>query len=255
MQRIMTLEERQRRDEFFKSRQWQEVRYFVIRRDGARCVACGRTPREDGIQIHVDHIKPISLHWELRANPANLQVLCKDCNRGKSNRDTTDWRAPKQVVKQGEVVLTLAMLMSISGSKSFVALTKKKSEALGEPWPQSSGWLKRLVGKSILESRWLKAVEVARLRDDPKVAEAPKQACQVSLGWVYITKQFVMEHRPVGGFTDAQFKALGFKERPTKKQFKRMFSEPIEQSKWEEFLFVSKQSRHIKPTPSAQNPF
>lgn len=32
------------------------MRYDVLRRDGFRCVKCGRG-REDGVKLHVDHIK------------------------------------------------------------------------------------------------------------------------------------------------------------------------------------------------------
>lgn len=35
------------------------MRYDVLRRDGFRCVKCGRG-REDGVKLHVDHIKPVS---------------------------------------------------------------------------------------------------------------------------------------------------------------------------------------------------
>jgi 5-methylcytosine-specific restriction endonuclease McrA len=46
----------------------------------------------DGALIVVDHIRPLRKHWHLRLDPANLQVLCSDCNMGKSNSDVTDWR-------------------------------------------------------------------------------------------------------------------------------------------------------------------
>ena len=35
------------------------MRYDVLRRDGFKCVKCGRG-REDGVKLHVDHIKPVS---------------------------------------------------------------------------------------------------------------------------------------------------------------------------------------------------
>lgn len=47
---------------------------------------------KDGKVMHVDHIKPKSLHPELKYELSNLQVLCEDCNIGKSNLDDTDWR-------------------------------------------------------------------------------------------------------------------------------------------------------------------
>lgn len=45
-----------------------------------------------GIELHVDHIKPISRAPDLALNINNLQILCKDCNLGKGNRDKKDWR-------------------------------------------------------------------------------------------------------------------------------------------------------------------
>ena len=36
------------------------LRMSILIRDGFRCVLCHRTPAEDGIKLHVDHIKPIA---------------------------------------------------------------------------------------------------------------------------------------------------------------------------------------------------
>jgi len=47
---------------------------------------------ETSRQIHVDHIKPRSKFPELELVFDNLQVLCDDCNIGKSNVDSTDFR-------------------------------------------------------------------------------------------------------------------------------------------------------------------
>lgn len=78
-------------DSFYRSQPWKEVRYFVLKRDGRRCVCCGATP-EDLVKMHVDHIKPRSLRPDLELDATNLQILCEDCNLGKSNKDDTDWR-------------------------------------------------------------------------------------------------------------------------------------------------------------------
>ena len=76
---------------FYLSREWRELRYEALRRCGAQCCLCGRT-RNHGIVLHVDHIKPISKFPDLRLDINNLQVLCEECNMGKSNKDDTDWR-------------------------------------------------------------------------------------------------------------------------------------------------------------------
>ena len=65
----------------------ESVRYEVLKRDG-RCLLCGATAQEE--RLEVDHITPRSKGGGNGAN--NLQSLCGRCNRGKSNRDDTDFR-------------------------------------------------------------------------------------------------------------------------------------------------------------------
>ena len=76
---------------FYLSREWRALRYRVLRKFGARCQCCGKTAA-DGVRIHVDHIKPRSKYPDLSLAFENLQVLCDDCNIGKSNKFTDDWR-------------------------------------------------------------------------------------------------------------------------------------------------------------------
>ena len=85
---------------FYRSYTWRKVRMEVLIRDGRRCACCGTTPH-DGVSMHVDHIKPLRLNWNLRVDVENLQVLCEVCNHGKGNWDETDWQKENAtVVKQ-----------------------------------------------------------------------------------------------------------------------------------------------------------
>lgn len=61
----------------------QKMRYDVLHRDGFRCVKCGRS-KEDGVKLHVDHIKPVSRGG--KSKMSNLQTLCEDCNMDKGNK-------------------------------------------------------------------------------------------------------------------------------------------------------------------------
>lgn len=79
-------------DGFYKSEAWRSLRFTALKRADGKCVLCGRSQRDHGVILHVDHIKPRSLYPKLALDGSNLQVLCEDCNLGKSNRDTTDWR-------------------------------------------------------------------------------------------------------------------------------------------------------------------
>ena len=74
--------------EFYDSRVWRELRYKVLKTYGRICMNCRTTAG----RMHVDHIKPRSLHPELELEFNNLQVLCEACNIGKSNKDQTDFR-------------------------------------------------------------------------------------------------------------------------------------------------------------------
>lgn len=58
------------------------LRYQVLTRDKSTCQKCGGMA--PNIELHVDHILP----WDCGGETVidNLQVLCMDCNMGKSNR-------------------------------------------------------------------------------------------------------------------------------------------------------------------------
>lgn len=89
-------------DAFYNSSRWYRVRYAALEKCGGKCLACGRSVR-DGIRLHVDHIKSRSHYPELSYNLSNLQVLCNECNVGKSNIFETDWRPKIMVIEEKKV--------------------------------------------------------------------------------------------------------------------------------------------------------
>jgi HNH endonuclease len=78
-------------DAFLDSYDWKRLRYEVLKNHDGLCEVCGRG-RPHGQVLNVDHIKPRRKHPELALDIKNLQVLCGDCNHGKGNWDSTDWR-------------------------------------------------------------------------------------------------------------------------------------------------------------------
>jgi 5-methylcytosine-specific restriction endonuclease McrA len=74
---------------FYRSYDWRQLRYSVLREYGRKCMSCGTT---EGA-MHVDHIKPLRKYWHLRLDRNNMQVLCDECNHGKGNWDETDFRS------------------------------------------------------------------------------------------------------------------------------------------------------------------
>jgi len=77
-------------NEFLESFEWRKLRLEVILKYGRKCQCCGAKP--PNVVIHVDHIKPRKTNPELALDINNLQVLCHECNHGKGNWNTTDFR-------------------------------------------------------------------------------------------------------------------------------------------------------------------
>jgi hypothetical protein len=67
-----------------------DVRYRVLAAAKGKCALCGVHSSER--RIEVDHIVPRSRGGT--SDISNLQALCDECNRGKSNTDQTDFRLP-----------------------------------------------------------------------------------------------------------------------------------------------------------------
>jgi len=71
-----------------------DVRYEVLKRANKRCELCkvseGDSLYEERLPLHIDHIIPRSKGGS--NDIENLQVLCRACNQGKGNRDSTDFR-------------------------------------------------------------------------------------------------------------------------------------------------------------------
>lgn len=77
--------------DFLTTWEWRTLRMKALVKWGPRCQCCG-AEREDGVKIHVDHIKPRATHPEMALDLDNLQILCEVCNQGKGSWDDTDWR-------------------------------------------------------------------------------------------------------------------------------------------------------------------
>lgn len=75
---------------FYSTSEWRKLRFQVLREQNATCQMCGHTYQSSGKPMHVDHAEPRSKRPDLELVKANLQVLCCDCNLGKS---ATTWHA------------------------------------------------------------------------------------------------------------------------------------------------------------------
>ncbi len=60
-----------------------KLRFEVLKRDGFSCQYCGRSPKENKVTLHVDHIIPRNKGG--KDNYDNLITSCSDCNYGKTD--------------------------------------------------------------------------------------------------------------------------------------------------------------------------
>jgi len=129
--------------EFLSTYEWRKVRMEALVKHGNKCQCCNRTP--DGeYYTCVDHIKPRKTHPQFALDVDNLQILCNECNHGKGNWDSTDWR------DGNELVFTITKKWIDDNRASGKSFTKVQVEALGLKFGYlDKGWVKSLVGRKI----------------------------------------------------------------------------------------------------------
>lgn len=76
---------RQFSEKFYKSKEWEQVRKYVLMRDRYCCKHCGRPAQE---VHHIIHLSPENI-WDVKVtlNPDNLISLCKDCHFAQHVKD------------------------------------------------------------------------------------------------------------------------------------------------------------------------
>jgi hypothetical protein len=109
-----------------------------------QCEMCGRTPRDDGVRLHVDH--KIPREWGGPSEEWNLQALCSDCNEGKKAYYATFGGASAEImkaIKYDSVHVRIGELL-----KAFNALGRRTPDEILELVAESRGpqryWEKRM---------------------------------------------------------------------------------------------------------------
>jgi len=78
-------------EDYLSTPEWFLLKAQVIAYLGVNCMRCKKTPKKWN-DIQVDHIKPRKLFPSLYDSSNNLQVLCGNCNKSKSNKHDMDYR-------------------------------------------------------------------------------------------------------------------------------------------------------------------
>lgn len=86
--------------------------------------------KDEGAIIQCDHIMPISSHPELALVEDNIQVLCRECNMGKSNIYTHDFR-PRALPKPNRSARSqdeIELDRLVSGIKEQMLIAEKNGD-------------------------------------------------------------------------------------------------------------------------------
>jgi hypothetical protein len=87
------------------------VRKRILNKYNSKCCICGS---KDNLEI--DHIVPLSVGG--RHDEDNMQVLCRKCNRGKSNK--IPYERFIRLTKEGDVLVNQDMFLNPNLDKSRV---------------------------------------------------------------------------------------------------------------------------------------
>ena len=83
----------------YRSKDWQIIRREIFKRDGWRCVSCGKAGR-----LECDHIREITKAKDW-FDSDNLQSLCRSCHIAKSRKERKMRNAKTDKRKQFQTLL------------------------------------------------------------------------------------------------------------------------------------------------------
>ena len=128
----------------------KKLRYEILRRDGFRCVQCGKSAEEDGVKLEIDHKIPVNMGG--LTDYSNLQTLCRLCNQGKKDY-FSQFEEDERVIEVLTQTSGLGRLRKIGELFKGEALNPRFLETFAgiRDWPRS---LRKLRENDELDYEW-----------------------------------------------------------------------------------------------------
>jgi len=94
------------------------LRHRILRRDGWKCVYCGKGPPE--VVLEIDHVTPVASGGS--DDQSNLVTACRGCNQGKSDQPAVEPMPPPvlRVSDMSAAHIRAALLASMGGGGKLV---------------------------------------------------------------------------------------------------------------------------------------
>lgn len=91
--------------QFYHSKEWEETRAYILRRDNYLCRMCGSVAEE---VHHIEHLTPENIgDTSITMNPDNLISLCRDCHCKQHHKDRVKNRLPEQVFDENGYLVSI----------------------------------------------------------------------------------------------------------------------------------------------------
>lgn len=131
----------------------KKLRFSIFERDKFSCTYCGRTPEEDDVVLHVDHV--ISVKDGGDNDKDNLVTSCFDCNSGKGAKSVL---RGKQTVENLQEELDSAN-ERLEQLKRLTKLRKKLSDVNKKSDTEKIKWIVDAVGEGYNDKLYKKLGE------------------------------------------------------------------------------------------------
>lgn len=145
----------------------KKTRFEVFKRDKFTCQYCGKQAPD--VVLEIDHIKPVSKGGN--NGIMNLITSCRDCNRGKSNRELSDDTVVK---KQQEQLKELAdrkeqLEMMLDWRRNLENIQNDYIDIISDCFAEKTEWSPNEHGRKTIK-KWLKEFSLNEILDAIDIA-------------------------------------------------------------------------------------
>lgn len=145
----------------------KSVRFEVMKRDKFTCQYCGRSAPD--VILEIDHIEPVSKGGD--NSIMNLVTSCRDCNRGKSDKELSDDSAVKKQKKQLDDIQDCReqIEMMIAWREELMEELETEVEYINDIFYQYTDWTMNDKGKRDIRN-WIKRFGFSEVCEATEIA-------------------------------------------------------------------------------------
>lgn len=122
---------------------WRDLKVHLYKVFPYKCMKCYK----QNCEIHADHVLPKSKHSSHKYKLDNLQVLCRECNLEKSNKNKIDYRSMKHKRKLAKYIRDNWVILAEQKFITPNMITRGVSKVLASVCPEYKNYKKLMSTK------------------------------------------------------------------------------------------------------------